>query len=166
MDATELNAEARAGDPRKGTSRTRKKQRKFLLTGVAVVGLVGYLTATGMQDSMVYWHTPTELATLVSTDPGYATERGVKVGGRVVPGTVNFDQGTLELSFTLVELDPETGEVGTMTLPVAYQGALPETFTETSDVVVEGTFNNGTFQANTLLTKCGSRYEAGAEAYT
>jgi cytochrome c-type biogenesis protein CcmE len=137
-----------------------KKQRKFLLSGAVVVGLVGYLTVTGMEDSMVYYHTPAELVAKVASDPSYADERGVKVGGRVVPGSVNFDQRTLNLTFDVVDI-----ETGTTTFPVAYQGPLPETFQEGSDVVVEGSFTNGTFQATTLLTKCGSRYEAGAEDY-
>jgi cytochrome c-type biogenesis protein CcmE len=142
-----------------------KKQRKFLLTGAAVVGLVGYLGITGMEDSMVYYHTPSELVTLVAADPAYAAERGVKVGGRVVPGTVSFNQRTLDLTFEVVDVNLETGVVGTTKFPVTYQGPLPETFQEGSDVVAEGTFTNGTFQATTLLTKCGSRYEAGAEDY-
>ena len=43
---------------------------------------------------------------------------------------------------------------------------LPDTFQEGRDVVIEGKLgSSGTFEASTVLTKCGSRYEAGAEAY-
>jgi cytochrome c-type biogenesis protein CcmE len=137
-----------------------KKQRKFLIGGVTVAGLVGYLMVTGMQDSMVYYHTPTELLARSSADPTYA-DVGVKVGGRVVPGTVHFDQRSLDLRFQLVDIEnPST------TFPVHYQGPLPDTFQEGSDVVVEGKYSpEGGFQATTVLTKCGSRYEAGAEDY-
>jgi cytochrome c-type biogenesis protein CcmE len=137
-----------------------KKQRKFLIGGVTVAGLVGYLMVTGMQDSMVYYHTPTELLAKSASDPTYA-DVGVKVGGRVVPGTVDFDQRSLELRFTLVDIEnPETS------FPVQYQGPLPDTFQEGSDVVVEGRYDpSGGFVATTVLTKCGSRYEAGAEDY-
>lgn len=137
-----------------------KKQRKFLIGGVAVAGLVGYLMVTGMQDSMVYYHTPTELLAKSSADPTYA-DVGVKVGGRVIPGSVQFDQRTLDLRFQLVDIEnPATS------FPVHYQGPLPDTFQEGSDVVVEGKYSaNGGFEATTVLTKCGSRYEAGAEDY-
>ena len=38
------------------------------------------------------------------------------------------------------------------------------TFTEDVEVVLEGRMDaQGVFQANTLLTKCGSRYEAAPE---
>lgn len=137
-----------------------KKQRRFLVGGVMVAGLVGYLMVTGMQDSMVYYHTPTELLARSAADPGYA-DVGVKVGGRVMPGSVEFDQRSLDLRFIIVDIErPET------TFAVHYQGPLPDTFQEGSDVVVEGKYSQaGGFEASTVLTKCGSRYEAGAEDY-
>ena len=137
-----------------------KKQRKFLVGGGTVAALVGYLMFTGMKDSMVYYHTPTELIAKTSQDPSYA-ENSVKVGGRVVPGSVKFDQRTLNLHFTVVDI-----ETGQTSFPVHYTGPLPDTFQEGRDVVIEGKLaGTGTFEASTVLTKCGSRYEAGAEAY-
>jgi cytochrome c-type biogenesis protein CcmE len=138
-----------------------KKQRKFLVGGATVAGLIGYLMFTGMQDSMVYFYTPTELLAKSVSDPSYTADRGVKVGGRVVPGSVQFDERSLDLRFELVDIErPETS------FPVHYQGPLPDTFQEGSDVVVEGRYSAaGGFEASTVLTKCGSRYEAGAEDY-
>ena len=138
-----------------------KKQRKFLVGGTVVAGLVGYLMFTGMQDSMVYYYTPVELVAQTTDDPSLR-EVPAKVGGRVVAGTVQFDQRNLDLRFEIVDI-----ETGTTRFPVHYQGPLPDTFQEGRDVVVEGKFTAaGVFEATTVLTKCGSRYEAGAEAYT
>lgn len=137
-----------------------KKQRKFLVGGGTVAALVGYLMVTGMQDSMVYYYTPSELVAKTTQDPT-VRDLGVKVGGRVLPGTVMFDQRSLDLQFQIVDIENESTQ-----FPVHYTGPLPDTFTEGVDVVVEGRFTEaGVFQATTLLTKCGSRYEAGAEAY-
>ena len=137
-----------------------KKQTKFLLGGGLVIGLVGYLMVTGMRDSMVYYHTPSELVVMVSNDPGYH-QVGVNVGGRVEPGSVQFNTRTLDLRFNVVDI--ETGE---SQFPVTYQGPLPDTFEEGVDVVVEGRLNEaGVFEATNVLTKCGSRYEAGPEDY-
>ena len=92
-------------------------------------------------------------------DVGHADkegELGAKVGGRVVPGSVRYDQRTLDLRFTLVDIAS-----GRTSFPVLYNGPLPDTFEEGRDVVVEGKMNAaGTFEATTVLTKCGSRYEA------
>jgi cytochrome c-type biogenesis protein CcmE len=136
-----------------------KKHRKFLLAGTLVFGLVGYLMVTGMRDAMLYYHTPSELMARVAADPGYQ-EVGVKVGGRVAPGTVSYDTRTLDLRFDVRDIDD-----GVTGFPVLYRGPLPETFEEGGDVVLEGRFHEGVFQATTLLTKCGSRYEAAVEDY-
>lgn len=137
-----------------------KKQSKFAFGAVLLVGTVGYLMVTGMKDSMVYFLTPAELVAKVADDPSMR-DVGVRVGGRVVPGTVRFDQGTLDLSFQIAQIDVKTGELGTARFPVHYQGPLPDTFEEGRDVVAEGRMSpDGTFRATTVLTKCGSRYEA------
>ena len=133
-----------------------KKQSRFLAAGVALCGVVGYLMVTGMKDSMTYFLTPVELAQRLSANAAFAEEAWVRVGGRVVPGSVRFDQKTLDLRFTLVDI-----ETGTTTFPVHYQGPLPDTFREGRDVVMEGRYHVGqSFEATNVLTKCGSRYEA------
>ncbi len=132
-----------------------KKQSRFVAGALVLVGVVGYLAVTGMKDSMMYYYTPDELSAKLTADPT-ARELGAKVGGRVVPGSVRFDQRTLDLRFTLVDIAS-----GRTTFPVHYNGPLPDTFEEGRDVVVEGKMSAaGTFEATTVLTKCGSRYEA------
>jgi cytochrome c-type biogenesis protein CcmE len=137
-----------------------KKQSRFLATAVALVGLVGYLAVTGMRDSMMYYYTPDELVAKVAADPSLH-DLGAKVGGRVVPGTIQFDARSLALSFTIT--DVATGQTQ---FPVHYVGPLPDTFEEGRDVVVEGRYGtDGRFEATTVLTKCGSRYEAAEEDF-
>jgi cytochrome c-type biogenesis protein CcmE len=48
---------------------------------------------------------------------------------------------------------------------VHFNGPLPDTFEEGRDVVIEGRFSGGVFEASTVLTKCGSRYEAVEEDF-
>ncbi len=137
-----------------------KSQQKFFAGGVGILALVGYLMITGMKESMIYYHTPSELVAKISADPTYR-EMGVKVGGRIAPGSVAFDPRTLDLRFDV--LDNETGDTR---FPVHYQGPLPDTFEEGRDVVLEGKLTaNGVFEATTVLTKCGSRYEAVEEDF-
>ena len=126
------------------------------LAGVALV--VTYLVWTGISDSMVYYLTPTELMAKVSDDPAFH-ELGVKVSGKVVPGT--YRQGDEDLTHLFTVHDIEHTDV---TFPVIYKGIIPDTFTDDIEVVLEGRFGEDrVFQANTLLTKCGSRYEAAPE---
>jgi cytochrome c-type biogenesis protein CcmE len=132
-----------------------KKQSRFVAGGVLLAGVVGYLMVTGMKDSMTYYLTPAELTQRLTSNPTFAEDAGVRVGGQVVPGTVAFDQKTLDLRFML------TDTTGVERIPVHYNGPLPDTFKEGRGVVVEGRYRKGgTFEASQVLTKCGSRYEA------
>jgi cytochrome c-type biogenesis protein CcmE len=135
-----------------------KKQRQFVVVGALLVGVVGYLLVTGMKDSAMYYYTPDELLAAVRQDPS-KHELGFKVGGRVVPGSVRFDQRTLDLRFDVIDIASGRGRFA-----VHHQGPLPDTFQEGRDVVIEGKYGtNGMFEASTVLTKCGSRYEAAEE---
>lgn len=135
-----------------------KKHGRFMVGLVAVAAAVTYLIWTGVSDTMVYYLTPAELMAKVTTDPTFK-DVGVKVSGQVVPGTYERVEGELLHRFQVRDLEDET-----VTFQVEYRDALPDTFTEDTEVVVEGRLDAaGVFQANTLLTKCGSRYEAAPE---
>jgi cytochrome c-type biogenesis protein CcmE len=134
------------------------KNGRFFVGLVGVALVVTYLVWTGISDTMVYYLTPTELMAKVDQDPSFRSV-GVKVSGRVVPGT--YRQGEGELVHLFQVQDIENPEVS---FPVIYEDVLPDTFTDDVEVVLEGRFgDDGVFQAKTLLTKCGSRYEASPE---
>jgi cytochrome c-type biogenesis protein CcmE len=69
----------------------------------------------------------------------------VKVGGDVVPGSVNWDEATRSLTFLL------SGEDDRM--PVTYRGLAPKDFKPGIAMVVEGTYvSNGVFEATSITT--------------
>jgi len=137
-----------------------KKQSRFIAGAVALVGVVVYLAVTGARSSMMYYYTPDELSAKLAADPS-TRDLGLKMGGRVVPGSVHYDPRTLDLRFTIVDIAS-----GRTTYPVTHNGPLPDTFEEGRDVVVEGKLSEaGTFEAAKVLTKCGSRYEAAEEDF-
>lgn len=134
------------------------KNTRFMVGLVGVALVVTYLAWTGISDTMVYYLTPAELVARVEADPSFA-QVGVKVSGRVVPGTYTESRGEEPHHFILRDLEDES-----VTFPVEYGDVMPDTFNEDVDVVLEGRFDDaGVFQATTLLTKCGSRYEASPE---
>lgn len=141
-----------------------KGNGRFLVGLVGVATVVTYLVWTGVSDTMVYYLTPTELMAKVSVDPTLH-DVGIKVSGRVVPGSYEKRPGDNGPVHTFRVEDLEDTSV---TFPVEYADNLPDTFTDDEamivDVVVEGRFQrDGVFQATTVLTKCGSRYEATPE---
>jgi cytochrome c-type biogenesis protein CcmE len=129
---------------------------KFLGAAIMVVGTVGYLMATGIKDTGMYFLTPSELAARAERDPSFRNV-GVKMGARVVSGSIRRDVASQTITFTVTD--------GRQTYPVVYRGLAPDTFTDDVDVVVEGRLMpDGTFRATTLLAKCGSRYESVPQA--
>jgi len=134
-----------------------KARNKFLIGGLLVLGPVGYLMASSIRETGEYYLTPTELESKLSADSTFR-DVGVKVGARVVPGTIQRDPGGREYAFRVTD--------GARTFPVVYRGLAPDTFTDGVDVVVEGRMGrDGTFRATTLLAKCASRYENAPEKY-
>lgn len=135
-----------------------KKNGRFMVGLVGVAAVVTYLIWTGVSETMVYYLTPAELVERVEADPTFH-EVGVKVSGQVVPGTYRRVEGELLHVFEIHDM-VETD----VTFPVEFRDALPDTFSEDVEVVLEGRFRpDGVFEATTLLTKCGSRYEAAPE---
>ncbi len=132
-------------------------RNKFLLGGAVVLGTAGFLMAGAIKDTAVYFLTPAELQAKVLEDPGIKST-GVKVGARVVHGSVVRDASGKQVSFDMTD--------GKATYKVDYRGLIPDTFSDSVDVVVEGRLGeDGVFHATTLLAKCASRYEAAPEGY-
>jgi cytochrome c-type biogenesis protein CcmE len=126
-----------------------QKQAKFGIgIGIIVVSL-GFLAWLGYGESKTYYHTIAELQTL----HGSARAHRIRVGGTVEPGSIKRASGHVD--FVLA------GE-GKL-LPVSYRGSepLPDTFTDKSQALVEGSLtNDGSFVAEHVQAKCASKYEA------
>ena len=134
-----------------------KPRTKFLIGGALVIGTAGYLAASAIEDTGVYYLTPGELSAKTRTDQTFY-ETGVKVGARVVNGSIVRDPGGRRVAFKMTD--------GAQTYDVVYSGITPDTFTDGVDVVVEGRLGrNNTFRAMTLLAKCASRYEKAPDRY-
>jgi cytochrome c-type biogenesis protein CcmE len=134
-----------------------KAGHKFLLGAAAIVLSVGFLIAEGVKETGVYFLTPSELAAKTQADPTFY-EVGLKMGAKVVPGSVRRDPSNRQIDFEVSD--------GVRSYPVTYRGLVPDTFTDANDieVIVEGRLGrDGVFRATEVLAKCGSRYEAAAQ---
>ena len=134
-----------------------KARTKFLVGAGLILLAAGYLMASSIRTTGVYYLTPSELHTKLAADPTIR-DVGVKLGARVVPGSIRRAAGGREYAFHVTD--------GSRDVPVVYRGIAPDTFTDGVDVVVEGRIGqDGTFHATTLLAKCASRYENAPEKY-
>ena len=130
--------------------KTKTKTMVKLVVGVLVIGGgVSYFMIQAMQSSWAYYYSVDDFA---AAGPA-GQEQSFRLAGRVKMGSVVRDLQNLTLQFTLAGAQAE--------LPVRYQGVTPENFMENREVVVEGHLApGGVFQADTLMTRCESKYQA------
>lgn len=124
------------------------RRTRFLIAFAAMAVGIGLLVGLSFRGSMVYYLSVSEYM----ADPHDAPVP-VRVNGRVVPGTIERESGTLGVRFAMTD--------GHRNLPVVYRKEVPDTFVDRAEVVVEGALDDqGVFQAQLLLAKCPSKYEA------
>jgi cytochrome c-type biogenesis protein CcmE len=121
-----------------------------LLIGVVIIGGgLGYFIYQAMQSSWSYYYSVDDFS---ATGPAVQGQ-SFRLAGRVKPGSVVRDLENVTLRFTLCGAKAE--------LPVLYKGVTPDNFMEDREVVVEGRLaGTGVFQADTLMTRCESKYQA------
>jgi cytochrome c-type biogenesis protein CcmE len=77
--------------------------------------------------------------------------RSIRLGGLVVPGSVQRDSQTLRVAFTLTD----TGEQ----VDVHFEGILPDLFREGQGIIARGALTaDGTFRAEEVLAKHDENY--------
>jgi len=133
--------------PRKKNVPLFKRKRVIFVAAIVVIA-IAVIAYIGISKFATYDITVSEF--MAKAD--YYTGKQVRVVGEVVPGSVSQDTKNFTLSFTIAE--------GNESLPVVYQGIVPDTFKEGTDIVVEGKSDQqGVFHASQLITKCPSKYE-------
>ena len=128
-------------------ARLTRKQRRAMLIVAAVAGVTGALLLVlfALRSGVDYFYTPARIV-------GHEVRPGVSIrlGGLVANGSVVRGQGTT-VSFSI------TDQIGTV--PVVYDGILPELFREGQGIITTGTLDaGGTFHATTVLAKHDETY--------
>lgn len=126
---------------------------KLIGAGLVIAGAAAVLAFSGMRDGWVYF-LPVDEFVAKEAESGGRYDSRVRLHGKVGSKEFAVDRAGLEAQFELC---------GTAhSLRVAYTGVIPEMFDAGRDVVVEGHRDaNGLFVADTLMTKCASKYESG-----
>lgn len=125
---------------------TRKQKR---LTAIGVIGMIVAcalgLAAIALNDEIVFFYDPTEVILGNKVAPG----QKFRIGGLVADGSVK-KENTL-VSFTVTD--------GAHSVPIAFEGILPDLFREGQGIIAEGQLDsNGTFIAQNVLAKHDENY--------
>ena len=125
---------------------TRRQRRLTMIGGsLAVLAIAAALVLNAMRDSIVFFSTPA-----VVVEKHIPAGRRFRLGGLVEPGSL-VRGDNLAVTFKVGD--------GNATLPVAYQGILPDLFREGQGVVAEGALDAaGVFRADTVLAKHDETY--------
>jgi cytochrome c-type biogenesis protein CcmE len=133
-------------------SNRRTRQLKLLIGAAVIAACVGYLVYGGIQETIVYFVTPSELHAKGTAAYG----KSLRLGGLVREGSWSKELGTLQHTFELVD--------DTSTVKVAYRGIPPDLFGEGRGALVEGSYgSDGVFQAKTILAKHSEDYKAAED---
>lgn len=124
---------------------TRKQRRlSFLIVGLAVLGCATALTLNALEDTLVFFYSPTELQA-----KNVPKGRPVRIGGLVEQGSVSRAAGDTRFRVT------DTAK----SIDVVYRGHLPDLFREGQGVVCEGMLSDdGVFRASEVLAKHDENY--------
>jgi len=129
---------------------------KFVAGGLLIMLFVGYLAVQMVQATMstgAYYLTVAE----VHQRGAEAYGQRIRVSGSVVEGSENWNAQEITLKFSIAD---ESGEQ----LPIVFYGPRPDNFQRAASAIIEGELlPDGSFQAETLLLKCPSRYEEEPE---
>jgi cytochrome c-type biogenesis protein CcmE len=133
---------------------TRKSALK-IIAPLVILGAFGYMLYGGIGNNLVYFLTPAEL--LAKGTKG--VDVPVRLGGQIVPGSVVWDEKTLDLRFRVTD--------GAKEVAVKSTGAPPQMFRPGIGVIVEGRFDKeGLFHATNLMVRHSNEYHPPAAGHT
>lgn len=121
------------------------RHKRFAILGglLSAVGLVVALVLNAFQSNMVFFYSPSQVVAKEAP-----SNRTFRVGGMVQAGTVKRDG--LHVSFVVTDT--------AKTVPVRYEGILPDLFQEGKGVVAQGQLQDGVFVAREVLAKHDENY--------
>ena len=124
----------------------RRRRRGILIAGaLGVLAVAVGLVLTALRESIVFFHTPSDLAAKAVPEG-----QRIRLGGLVAMGSVKRGQGA-DVEFAITDTAEQ--------ITVRYRGVLPDLFREGQGVVTEGALEAGRiFRADTVLAKHDETY--------
>ena len=122
----------------------RHKRLGLIVGGIAVLGVATTLILSAFQENLVFFFSPSDVAAAKAPK-----DRTFRIGGLVEEGSVKRDGVMVSFKVT------DTAH----TIPVSYQGILPDLFREGQGVVANGKLGtDGVFRASEVLAKHDENY--------
>lgn len=124
----------------------RHKKLLAIAVVVAVLGIVIMLVLNAFRSNLVFFFSPTEVV-----EGRAPKDRAFRVGGLVEMGSLQRSADGMTLTFKVTDT--------AHSVPVTYQGVVPDLFKEGKGAVAEGRLGaDGRFTATTVLAKHDENY--------
>lgn len=123
--------------------KTRHKRLAIAAGALVVLGAATALVLNAFNSNLVFFYSPTQVAAKEAP-----AGRTFRLGGLVEAGTVKRDG--VRVSFMVTDT--------VRTIPVQFEGILPDLFKEGKGVVAQGQLKDGVFEAKEVLAKHDENY--------
>ena len=126
---------------------TRKRRRLYVVVaGLSALAVAAALVLTAFEDNIVFFYSPTDVAT-----KQLAPDRRIRIGGIVVDDSVKKQADGVTFEFQVTDVEN--------TVKVSYRGILPDLFREGQGIVAGGKLApGGVFIADEVLAKHDENY--------
>ena len=126
--------------------KTRHKRLSFLLLGLTALGAASVFILNAFNSNLVFFFSPSQVAAKEAP-----IGRSFRIGGMVETGSLKRESNGLTVNFVVTDT--------AKTIPVVYNGILPDLFKEGKGVVAQGKLtNDGVFHADEVLAKHDENY--------
>ena len=121
------------------------RHRNLAIAGgvLVAVGAITALVLNAFQSNLVFFYSPSQIVAKEAP-----ANRTFRIGGMVEAGSVKRDG--VQVSFVVTDT--------AKTVPVRYEGILPDLFKEGKGVVAQGQLKDGVFVAREVLAKHDENY--------
>lgn len=120
------------------------KRLTFVLIALILLGASAALVLSAFEDSIVFFHSPSDIAT-----KKVALDKRLRLGGLVEKGSVVKKKDAV-VNFRITDT--------AHSVAVSYKGILPDLFREGQGVVTEGRMVENVFKAEEVLAKHDEKY--------
>jgi len=126
--------------------RARHRRFAWIAGGILALGIAAALVLNAFRSNLVFFYTPTQVY-----DNEAPQGRSFRIGGLVEPGSLSRSSASVEVRFRVTD--------NARTIPVVYNGILPDLFKEGKGVVAQGSLGgDGVFVASQVLAKHDENY--------
>jgi cytochrome c-type biogenesis protein CcmE len=124
----------------------RHKRFALVAGGVAAIGIAAALILNAFNSNLVFFYSPTQVAAHEAP-----AGRSFRIGGMVESGSLQRQADGVTVKFVVTDT--------AKSIPVLYEGILPDLFKEGKGVVAEGKLEgDGVFRASQVLAKHDENY--------